>query len=566
MRSSPKHSPRGSISLSHHTESIHIDAAEIDEAKSPHAIDSRDPNYDPFDEEEVEIYMTTEDYVGSLPHHVVRSTKMTPMKSSRINSSVFSIDRFGMPLTPGGAHQAREVPAVSMKNFKTSIDGLLEELLTSSDFAQFSERLESLGCKLYHDEMVAHAIRMSLDKEDRERDVISELITLLRKSGHVSSMQLSRAFEKLFLTWEDILLDVPAAVGMIQRFVELAMVDGLLPDHFLSRLPEAFVAKLESSLDNEELCPETFPSLAEQLQDVKEYKRKCSALLEEYFAGEGAEPAAEFGQRLASIGRASFRHEFIRRAINVSIDMSDKERELTSSLLSNLRDQRILTEDDFLWGFSHLLGSLPDLSIDCPSAVDLVSKFLIRAVTDEVVPPSFLENAIRLCLGGEEGTVSARRAEAAIGNAEVEWADLRNVWGKLDSSADSKWRQELDVALREYLDSHDKAEFCRILHEWALCTSRAIAVVKLAILKSMDGDGNDCMAVVDLLDYAVKKEELKNTDILRALNELDSNLSDLKLDIPDAQDMLDTFGGLLRTKGLLPLSSPRSLAASLSSR
>jgi programmed cell death protein 4 len=224
-----------------------------------------------------------------------------------------------------------------------------------------------------------------------------------------------------------------------------------------------------------------------------------------------------------------------------------------------------LSEDDFLWGFSHLLGSLPDLVIDCPNAVELVSKFLIRATADEVLPPSFLENAVRLGLGDEEGVAAARLAKAAVDNTEVEWADLRNVWGRIDSANTPQWRLELEVALREYFDSHDKAEFCRIMHEWALCTSRAITVVKQAILKAMDGNGNDCMATVDLLDYAVKREELKSSDIFRAMNELDSSLADLKLDIPDAQDMLDTFGGLLRTKGILPLPSPRSSAATAGS-
>ena len=99
---------------------------------------------------------------------------------------------------------------------------------------------------------------------------------------------------------------------------------------------------------------------------------------------------------------------------------------------------------------------------------------------------------------------------------------------------------------------------CRLMHEWALCTFKAVIVIKRALLKAMDGNGNDCLAVVELLDYAVKREELKDSDILRAMQELDSNLADLKLDIPDAAEMLDTFGGLLRNKGLLMVPSPRA--------
>ena len=561
MKGSPRHSPRGSISLSHHTESIHIDASEIDEARSPHAIDSRDPNYDPYDDEPAEdVEMYIEESVGTVPHHVVRSTKSTPLKAHR-SANARDLDRFGMPTTPSH-NQARELPLLSLKKFKSFVDGLLEELWTSSDFAEFVERVTALNCNLYHDELMVHLIRVSLDKEDEQRDLVSELIALMRKSGHVSSGQLSRAFEKLFLGWEDLLLDVPDAVPMILRFVELAIADGCLPDTFLARLPEAFLAKLGS----DELCRETYPELVQQLSDLKSFKRKCNALLEDFLASEGAEPAAELAQRLAAAGKPALRHEFIRRAINVALDKEDTERELVSALLSSLRSLGQLTEDDFLWALSHLLGSLPDLSIDCPPAVELVSKFLLRAVTDEVVPPAFLDNAIRLGLGDEQGVEAARRARSALQNTEVEWADLRNVWGRLETGDNAKWRAELDTALREYFDSHDKAEFCRIMREWALCTSRAITVVKHGLLKAMDGDGNDCMAIVDLLDFAVKHEELKSSDVLRAMNELDTGIEDLKLDIPDVAEMLDTFGGLMRNRGLLPMPSPRSSVASFGTK
>lgn len=549
------------MSLSHHTESIHVDASEIDEAKSPHALDARDPNYDPFDDDEeafVDFYMSEEtENLGTVPYHVVRSTKSTPGKLRRIRANN-SMERFGMANTP---RASATVPSLSLRRFKAALDGIAEELFTSKDFAQFIDRVEELNCQMYHDELVAYIIRISLDKTDSERDTVAELITLMRKSGHVSSGQLSRAFEKLFLTWEDILLDVPGAVAMIQQYVEIAIQDSCLPETFIARLPEQFLAKIS----DEELCKETFPELVQQLDDLKSFKRKCNGLLEDIFASEGAEPVAELGQRLAALGKPGYHHEFIRRAINVSLDKEDSERELLSTVLSALRDQRVLSEDDFLWAFSHLLGSISDLELDCPPAVDLVSRFLIRAVTDEVIPPSFLENAIRLGLGDLKGVDAARRARDAVENTEVEWADLRNVWGRIGKD-DEKWRAEIDVALREYFDGHDKAEFCRLMHEWALCTSRAIKVIKQAILKAMDGSGNDCMAVVDLLDYAVKHEELMASDVLRAMAELDTSLPDLKLDIPDAQDMLDTFGGLMRARGFLPPMSPRSSAASIGSR
>jgi hypothetical protein len=75
----------------------------------------------------------------------------------------------------------------------------------------------------------------------------------------------------------------------------------------------------------------------------------------------------------------------------------------------------------------------------------------------------------------------------------------------------------------------------------------------------MDGTPNDCIAVVELLEFAVKREEFKESDVYRAMAELDAATDDLKLDIPDYEEMLNTFGGLLRARDLIPLvSSPRS--------
>ena len=42
-------------------------------------------------------------------------------------------------------------------------------------------------------------------------------------------------------------------------------------------------------------------------------------------------------------------------------------------------------------GFSNLVASLEDLQLDVPEAVDLLARFILRAVTDEVLPPAFVK-------------------------------------------------------------------------------------------------------------------------------------------------------------------------------
>jgi hypothetical protein len=546
MRTSPKNSL---LLQTHHTEIV--DAADVDVVSSPHAIDHRDPNYDPFDDEyadDVAFYLREEtENLGTVPYHVVRSTRTqsTPAKRSG--------NRFGMGATPH-----KEVPEKSLSEFRSALEGILEELFDSNEFTTCVSRISGLDCRLYHDELIAHAIRFSLDRDDKDRANIAELITLMGKSGKLSIGQISRAFEKLFLNWEDICLDVPDAPSMILKFVEVGIADGIIPAGFIAKLPEQFLSTVAAI----EPCVEEFPEVVQQLVALKEFKKHVTLIMGEFIRLSGKQSISDIAAELRRIAMPNLHHEFIRRAINKSLDMNDRERELVCQLLSGLRDTRTLTEDDFLWGFSHLLGGLEDLTLDCPNAVNLVSKFLVRAVTDELIPPSFLENAIRLSLGGEEkGVLAATLAKNFIDDAQVEWAELRNVWEIEEIGSEfNGWKAELDIALNEYHDSHDKAEFCRQMHEWALSTSRVIVLVKAALLKAMDGTGADCLAVVDLLEYAVNTaEELRSSDIARALAELDTAQDDLKLDIPDFVQMLNTFGGLLRARDLIPLvSSPRA--------
>lgn len=565
MRSSPKHSLLSSGLQLQTTRTEMVDAADVDQCRSPHAIDNKDPNYDPFDDEDeyIDFYLEEEAvHLGTVPYQVVRSTKThsTPGKRnpnprlSVLSDQAMSNNRFHM--SSSASHVV-----VSLAEFKAAADGILDELFDSNDFATCVTRINEIHCRLYHDEFIAYAVRLSLDRTDSERDKVAELITLMRKSGHLSIGQISRAFEKIFLNWEDICLDVPTAPGMILKFVELGIADGVIPHGFIAKLPEQFLSTVAAI----EPCVEEFPEIVHQLVSLKNFKKHSAVIVDEFIRDQGALTVAEVAGELRKLKCSDLHHEFVRRAINKSLDKSDGARELVCQLLSGLRDST-LSEDDFLWGFSHLLGGLNDLVLDCPNAVELVSKFLVRAVTDEIIPPSFLENAIRLGLGDENGVMAATAAKLIIDNAQVEWAELRHVWNESDALSSStigdKWRTDLDDAITEYIDSHDKVEFCQLMHEWGLFTSQAVTLVKEALLKAMDRSGGECIAVVELLEYAVRTaEELRPTDIARALAELDAAQDDLKLDIPDFVPMLNTFGGLLRAKDLIPLvSSPRASA------
>lgn len=71
------------------------------------------------------------------------------------------------------------------------------------------------------------------------------------------------------------------------------------------------------------------------------------------------------------------------------MDLHDRDRELASNLLPSLYPN-VISHAKIVEGFTLLLQRIEDLKLDIPSAPEYLSKFLARAVVDDLLPPAFL--------------------------------------------------------------------------------------------------------------------------------------------------------------------------------
>lgn len=74
------------------------------------------------------------------------------------------------------------------------------------------------------------------------------------------------------------------------------------------------------------------------------------------------------GSSLKELNQEEFHYEVVKRAITISMDKNDKERELVSRLLSNLYLNG-LTPSQISMGFRRVLLLADDLQIDIPTYV-----------------------------------------------------------------------------------------------------------------------------------------------------------------------------------------------------
>eukprot|EP00004_Rigifila_ramosa_P019865 TRINITY_DN5109_c0_g1_i1.p1 TRINITY_DN5109_c0_g1~~TRINITY_DN5109_c0_g1_i1.p1 ORF type:complete len:258 (-),score=63.62 TRINITY_DN5109_c0_g1_i1:545-1318(-) len=133
--------------------------------------------------------------------------------------------------------------------------------------------------------------------------------------------------------------------------------------------------------------PQATPEIVAEVDLQSALPTIATDILSEYY--ESAD-AAEVERRLRVLDDTSIHPRFVKRCITMACGLKTRERELTSQLFVHLLD-RPISRAHIIRGFREMLGSLADLQLDVPDAVNLAGQFLARAVFDEVFAPADLD-------------------------------------------------------------------------------------------------------------------------------------------------------------------------------
>jgi len=293
---------------------------------------------------------------------------------------------------------------------------------------------------------------------------------------------------------------------------------------------------------------------------LAEFKKEIIIIIEEFFS---SEEFGEVGRSLSELDSGSFHFEFVKRAITMSMDRNDKERELVSKLFSALfeYDRGILSTNQIGKGFERLFEVVDDLENDVPKARTILSQFLARAVVDELLPPSFLSDPLVEGMGGEIVENAIRMLSTYHGTARVE-----KIWGPGDGRSVPDLKKAVDLLLQEYLTSGDVDEAIRCVKE--LNTPHFhYEVVKRSIVNAIDKDGIKRKAMADLLKALHTAEVLTDMQMQKGFDRLQEILPDLSLDTPNARTIVEEFtiqavsDGILHNKNIggtpRPAATPR---------
>jgi len=202
-----------------------------------------------------------------------------------------------------------------------------------------------------------------------------------------------------------------------------------------------------------------------------------------------------------------------------------------------------------LKGFNTLLIELKTPLSIIPDAKDTLSKFLARAIVDEVLPPKFLRTCEKIA---RSKTAKEAIAQAGALISESHGSErLARIWGPGDMSSVKRLKNEARVIIEEYLHTDDlkEAELClRKLN----APSFHFQVVKQAVRLALEKQ-NQSKKIMTLLKYLADTGLISLYHLVRGFKCCVEALPDTRLDIPNADSLLECLTKQATTEGWLPV-------------
>lgn len=374
------------------------------------------------------------------------------------------------------------------------------------------------------DELGVIAIRSALDRDEAARNAVVKLLCGLFRTKALDESSLVRSFEKLFCTWEDIAIDAPQAPGALLDILNGCLQFGAIQRALLTKLPESL---LLAGLDK--ASPELRTALKDVAEDLKDFKRKAGRCLEEFYDSFNENEVVTF---LRELSVRDYNHEFVKKAITLSFSQANEEttREALLSLLTKLTKIGLLSKDDLHWGITRLLGQLDDLLLDCPRCIELATEFCVAALSGELVSAPFLRRCRLLRIGGASGLQVLEGAQ----RQKPEYAKKQ--------LCAARFKQEVQTMILEYFNSSDEVEFGRCICEIAPLTAEQSAeLVRKVMVFAMERSGTECEQAIKLLVWLCRNEELDPRAVELGFDDMYARMADVKLDVPDAEEMARSF-------------------------
>ncbi|CAM0910830.1 unnamed protein product [Alopecurus aequalis] len=411
-----------------------------------------------------------------------------------------------------------EVPATTpLEDYKKSSITIIEEYFSTGDAKQTASDLKELGYDIneFHRYFVKKLVSMAMDRHDKEKEMVSVLLSRLY-GDVVSSTQIELGFVMLLQAVDDLTVDIPDAVDVLAVFIARAVVDDILPPVFLNKA-KGSLTESSKGMQVLQIAVKSYlsaPHHAELLErrwggsvsnTVEEVKRRITDLVKEYIRNGDTDEACRCIRELAV---PFFHHEVVKRAVTLGMESPAAET-LIVKLLKEAYEEGLISSSQMAKGFSRITESLDDLSLDIPSAKSQFQTLVSRAVSEGWLDSSYVPSG-------------------ANGNVQDD-----------DHEKLRRYKRDAVSMIHEYFLSDDIPELIRTLKELGVPEYNPVFIKKLVTI-AMDRKNRE-KEMASVLLSSLSMELFSTEDIVKGFIMLLESAEDTALDILDASDELGLF-------------------------
>ncbi|CAA7395962.1 unnamed protein product [Spirodela intermedia] len=431
---------------------------------------------------------------------------------------------------------------ITVEEVKKKIVDLLREYTENGDTTEACRCIRELGVSFFHHEVVKRAIILAMEVPASEL-LILRLLKEAAEEGLISSSQMAKGFLRLAEALDDLSLDIPSAKPTFQSLVPRAISEGWLEPSFLkSTAADTLDVDVDVDVDVDD-------------KKLRRYKEEAVAIIHEYFL---SDDIPELIRSLGDLAAPEYNPIFLKKLITLAMDRKNREKEMTSVLLSALHTELFSTED-IVNGFIMLLKDAEDTALDILDASNELAFFLARAVIDDtLVPLNLVEIGGRLPPGGS-GSETIHMARTLI-SARHAGERLLRCWGGGSGWAVEDAKDKITKLLEEYESGGHIGEACQCIRDLAM-PFFSHEVVKKALIMDMEKKNSKNSRILSLLQECFSEGLITTNQMTKGFSRVRDALEDLALDIPDAGEKFLSYTELARARGwLLPAFPYPSLA------
>ncbi|KAK1259406.1 hypothetical protein QJS04_geneDACA021396 [Acorus gramineus] len=284
------------------------------------------------------------------------------------------------------------------EEFKKKVTVIIEEYFATDDVVSTTGELRDLGHPAYLYYFVKKLVSMSMDRNDKEKEMAAVLLSSLY-ADVLDPPQVRKGFSKLVESSDDLAVDVPDMVDTLALFIARAVVDDMLPPSFLTKQ----MAKLPNGskgidvLRTAEKGYLSAPLHAENIErkwggsknkTVEDMKAKIRDLLIEYgVCGDKREAL----RCIKDLNVPHFHHEIVKRAILIAMEKRSMEVRILD-LLKGAAEDGFINSSQMSKGFARLIEVIDDLSLDIPNARQILQSLISKAASEGWLSASSLKS------------------------------------------------------------------------------------------------------------------------------------------------------------------------------